>query len=435
MKRALLTSALIMTAMSVTACNLPKTKETSQKPVEPRELTIVLPDGTGSNKYRIDTFQKHAQLFEGNNAGVKVTIEKLATPKGYTAAVAERLNGAKPVDLLFGGFDIVLAEQGAFADLLSFFKSDKMTTDDLYEALVNMATLKGILIGIPMSPEPLAVYYNKEWFDKAGIPYPKGDWTWEQFLTTSVKLKAGNSIPGKEIFGSAVPFDLQMFESLAQSSGQSVLSPDANQISGYLNSKQVTDAFTLMLNHMNTGRASKPVGNSANAVLNELTNNNAGMGIGQSIIYSFLNSNANTKGKVGITALPRLDKGSRANALYFSTLSIASTSKQKELAWKFIKDVVLNGGSAFHQDWAQQELLASKSAVQKVGQQLDPGRAILFDELNYAIKPALYRNAKLNGPIDQQLITRLLTSTNEAEVKAALTALAEQLDKMVQQNK
>jgi ABC-type glycerol-3-phosphate transport system substrate-binding protein len=435
MKRSLLLCAALLATCTTAGCNWSKaSKETSQKQAEPKELTLVLPDGTGTNKIRSDVFQKAAKQFEEQNAGVKVTIEKLATPKGYTAAVAERLNAVKPVDLVFGGFDVVLADQGAFSDLLPLFKADKRNTDDLVEALVQMATWKGKLVGIPMSPEPLAVYYNKEWFDKAGIPYPKGEWTWEQFLNTSIALKAANTVAGKEVFGSAIPFDLQMFESLAQSSGQSVLSPDGNRTTGYLNSKPVTEAFTLLLTHMNTTRASKAVGNSANAVVSEMTNNTSGMAVGQSIVYASLSNGATTKGKIGIAPLPKLNKGVRANALYFSTLSIASASKQKELAWKFMKDVVLNSGNAFQQDWAQQELLTSKASVQKIGQQLDPGRAILFDELTAAIKPALYRNVKLNGPIDSKVAERLLMSTNEAEVNAALGGMAEYLDQLLRVN-
>ena len=40
---------------------------------------------------------------------------------------------------------------------------------------------------------PYIVYYNKDMFDKAGIAYPKGDWTWNDFLATAKKLTLKDS--------------------------------------------------------------------------------------------------------------------------------------------------------------------------------------------------------------------------------------------------
>ena len=42
---------------------------------------------------------------------------------------------------------------------------------------------------------PLAIYYNKDLFDKAGVPYPKDGWTWEDFQDTAVKLTYGAVAP------------------------------------------------------------------------------------------------------------------------------------------------------------------------------------------------------------------------------------------------
>lgn len=433
MKRFISASALMLAAAAMSGCSLSTDKDAAAVPVDqgPKELTIVLQDGTAASvKYRIGAFEKSARQFEEANQGVKVTVEKLAAPKGFTLAAQERLDTGKPVDLIYGGFDPVLNEQGAFADLYPFLKADKRSTDDLYENMVEMATIKGKLLGVPMSPMPLAVFYNKEWFDKAGVPYPGGDWTWEQYMNLSIKLLAANQVAGKERFGSIVPFDLQLFESLGQSgSGQSVIAPDGSRVGGYLNSKPVAEAFGLLLHHMHTSKASKSVSNSANRMLTELNTLNAGMGVGVAQLFSFLETNPATAGKFGIASLPRMEKGTRANALYFDMLSVTAGSKQKELAWKFVKDVVLNGDSPFQKEWGKQELLTVKSAVQKSGQHLVPGMDVLVGELNYAIKPAVYRNAALaTVQIEDK---GLVAAKTEAEAMAALTELAEQIDKQL----
>ncbi|MDF2714137.1 MAG: sugar transporter substrate-binding protein [Paenibacillus sp.] len=436
MKRYITTGVLFLAVSSMTGCSLSTGKQTGAATSDTgaKEITILLQDGTAASvKNRIATFEKSAKLFEEANPGVKVTLEKLATPKGLRTAMQERLQDTKPVDLLFGPFDPVLNELGPYADLLPMFKADKMTTDDLYESMVEMATVKGKLIGIPMAPTPLAVFYNKEWFDKAGMPYPGKEWTWEQFMNQSIKLQAANQVAGKEIFGSIVPFDLQLFESLAQSSGQSVVSPDGSMVSGYLNSKPVTEAFAKLLHHMNTSKASKSVSSSTNPVLQELNTFNAGMGIATAPMFSFLESNAKTAGKFGIAGLPYMEKGTRVNALYFNVLSITANSKQKELAWKFMKDVILNGDSQFQKDWGKQELLSVKSALQKSGQHLIPGMDVLVGEMNYSIRPVVYRNAAFSKV--QLVDKRLVAATTEAEVLAALSDIAEDVDKQLKDNK
>ncbi|CAG7640249.1 hypothetical protein PAECIP111802_02628 [Paenibacillus allorhizosphaerae] len=53
--------------------------------------------------------------------------------------------------------------------------------------------------------------------------------------------------------------------------------------------------------------------------------------------------------------------------------------------------ILLNSDSEFHKDWSRQEMLTSKSAVQKLGQAADPIIKVFLEELNYAITPAAYK--------------------------------------------
>ncbi|MEF3302125.1 ABC transporter substrate-binding protein [Paenibacillus sp. GYB003] len=381
------------------------------------------------NKNRTTPFENSAKRFEEANPGVKVTVEKLDATKSFRTALLERAQSNKPIDLVYAGYDSVLVEQFAYADLLPMFKSHKMTTDDLYEKLVEMSTVKGKLIGIPLNPFPLAVFYNKEWFDKAGMPYPGKEWTWDQFLNQSIKLQAANRVEGKERYGSIVPLDLQMFESIAQSTGQSVVAPDGNQVSGYMNSKPIAEAFAKLLNYMNTSKASKGVSAAGNPVYAEMRAFSAGMGVSAANMFYPLESNQTTAGKFGIAALPFWEKKTKANAVYYSMLSLAESSKQKELAWKFVKDAILNPDSPFQKEWGKTEMLTVKSAAAKSGQHSMPGMDVLIEELNYAVKPIVYRNAALGKT--RMTDTSILTATTEAEVMAALSALAEEIDKQL----
>ena len=60
--------------------------------------------------------------------------------------------------------------------------------DDFYPEALRSFYWKGQLLAIPQNLSSLVVYYNKNLFDEAGIPYPKDDWTWDQFIETGRAL-------------------------------------------------------------------------------------------------------------------------------------------------------------------------------------------------------------------------------------------------------
>lgn len=59
----------------------------------------------------------------------------------------------------------------------------------------------GHVYGLPVKQELYCVFYNKDLFDKAGIAYPEGAWTWDEFEETTLKL----SSLGDDIYGAYMP--------------------------------------------------------------------------------------------------------------------------------------------------------------------------------------------------------------------------------------
>jgi len=80
--------------------------------------------------------------------------------------------------------------RGLFVDLKPYVEKDptiKLT--DFYPEAIDHYTVNGMLTAIPRDIAPVAViYYNKKKFDEAGLPYPKNDWTYEEFVATAQKL-------------------------------------------------------------------------------------------------------------------------------------------------------------------------------------------------------------------------------------------------------
>lgn len=391
-----------------------------------RSLTILVPD-YGVDSILISTFMKYAQAFESANPGTKVTVATMPIPDFRGTKYLERISGSDAVDLFFGPYDTEVSRQDLFVDLFHFYKEDGLTPDDLYKPLTDLMTEDGKLTGIPMSIQPLLVLYNRDWFKRANLPEPMEDWTWEQFFAMSVHLKEANTSPGKEVYGSAVQFILDLFESLAQSNGGSMLSPDNSYLTGYLDSLPVVEALTLLLG--NSQDVVKKMPYATNEIISEVSSGNVGMCVVR-IGNSYLVRKSKLKERIGVAPLPRLANGVRANSVWVHTaLSIVAASKQQQLAWKFMKDIVLNPESEFQYDWSKQGMLASRTSIHKLKLNDEPECKVFNDILNHAVKPVIYRNSKFKM-IDTTLrLYRLASPTSEAEVHRELSRSVSLIDK------
>jgi multiple sugar transport system substrate-binding protein len=63
-----------------------------------------------------------------------------------------------------------------------------MREQDFYPQAVDPFRWQGTLQCIPQNLSSLVVYYNKDLFERAGVPRPTDDWTWDDFLHAAKAL-------------------------------------------------------------------------------------------------------------------------------------------------------------------------------------------------------------------------------------------------------
>lgn len=113
------------------------------------------------------------------------------------------LESGKQIDLFDQTTDLVLGKlQNYLLDLSSFYDKEYDTTNGksyistLLPASVNLVksfSSSGKLYAVPYQPNMIAVFYNKDHFEKAGITtLPK---TWDEFLIVCSKLKKAGFVP------------------------------------------------------------------------------------------------------------------------------------------------------------------------------------------------------------------------------------------------
>lgn len=132
--------------------------------------------------------------------GIKVTLQTIQGDQSdYEKKIDVALMSGDTTDLFFTTNQISQAKYILNGSLLPLDDVAKQNNYDLNAKYGKyLYKVDGKTYGIPSGPTYWAVFYNKKIFDNAGVPYPKGEWTWDQYIETAKKL----TNPGKKIYGS-----------------------------------------------------------------------------------------------------------------------------------------------------------------------------------------------------------------------------------------
>jgi multiple sugar transport system substrate-binding protein len=81
-----------------------------------------------------------------------------------------------------------LASGDQLVDLTDAIDNGDLDWDRFVDAGTEAVTVDDRPRAVPAFIDNLAVVYNKEIFDEAGVDYPTDDWTWDDFLATAAEL-------------------------------------------------------------------------------------------------------------------------------------------------------------------------------------------------------------------------------------------------------
>lgn len=191
--------------------------------------------------------------------------------------------------------------------------------------LLDVFRYEGNLYGIPRDFATLALYYNTEIFDAAGLEYPKDNWTWYDLKNTSQKLMYFFQKEGRaEHYAIALHDELPYFKPLQLSAGAQMLENDKIVVNSAAHEK----GLELWQNTFKKGYAIDP------RDLGELWNGQTfasgkvAMAIEANWLSAYLQENFPDMA-YGVVELPVKKKGSpKANVLFSRAWSISAQSKQ-----------------------------------------------------------------------------------------------------------
>ncbi len=345
---------------------------------------IILRLGAGDSGDALNPHQQIIQLFELKNKNVFIQLEAIAGTDYYSRLMT-----------LFDAHQIPDVIYIADDNLSYFVKMGVLTPLDInhnevgfdpslyYPGLLEPGKVDGKQYLLPRDFSTLALYFNKKLFDKAGIPYPTADWTWEDLLSVSQKLTVDKNKDGEpEQWGIQMNANWESgFEYWVAAAGGSLISQDGRKYIGYMDSPETVRALTFYSDLYNTYNvAPHPADLFAWAGGNtEFMEGKAAMVIfGRWVEDDYLR---NPNIDLGITSPPR-DKA-RANILFWSGTGITSTSKHPVEAVKFL---TYYNGLESGQIWKDWNLPVITSIVDDEGYSTDTFQQIWYEELNF-LKP------------------------------------------------
>lgn len=136
-------------------------------------------------------YQKLVDSFSQAHPEIQVEVIQIPGQSDYRKRLAADLTAGDPADVLLINYRrfAAFANAGALEPLGAYLENSSLIKEtDFYPEAINAFKWRGELTCIPQNISSLVVYYNKDLFDSAGIPYPAADWMWEDFLSAAQAL-------------------------------------------------------------------------------------------------------------------------------------------------------------------------------------------------------------------------------------------------------
>ena len=206
----------------------------SRRRAPARSGPVTLDFYTYSNpEWRYHYTEKIIPAFEKTHPGIKVR---------FNEAFGERMYDGKLLTLIAGGvapdvFHVVQSNYPSYAAKESVLPLDEfIATDtefrlsDFFPKMAEAMRYRGKLVGLPSDFSTIVMFYNRDWFDRCDVPYPRNDWTWAEYLDIARRLTKDTYRDGRtDVWGTANNPSYNRWPAWVWMWGGDVFSPDGTR--------------------------------------------------------------------------------------------------------------------------------------------------------------------------------------------------------------
>ncbi len=290
-------------------------------------------------------FQQLVAEFQAREPGIVVELTHVPGPGEYRKRLAADFAAQAPPDVFLLNYRRYadFARRGVLEPLGPYLaRSQVLREADFYPQVLAPFRREGTLVGLPQNASSLVVYYNRNLFDSAQIPYPKRNWTWDDFVETARKLTQDPDRDGvAEQYGLGTEVSLQRLAPFLWQNGADLVDDATHPTRLRLETPEAREAIQwfvdLRMDHRVTpGLVEEQAEDSESRFLHGRT-------------AMFLNSRRGVPTYREIRAftwdvapLPRRKRN--AGILHADGYFMPAAGRHKEAAWKFIEFALADAG-------------------------------------------------------------------------------------------
>lgn len=166
------------------------------------------------------------------DAALQALIEAFEAQTGYNVEFVPSPDHSVTMQTAFASgsyanvfyIDSSVLPDWASAGVVAVGEGEIESEDGFYPALLDVFRLEDVLYCPPKDFSTMALQYNKDLFDAAGLDYPTADWTWDDLRAAAEAL----TDPANGIIGLVTPLELPRFLPFLYQAGGAVLDADGN---------------------------------------------------------------------------------------------------------------------------------------------------------------------------------------------------------------
>ncbi len=199
--------------------------------------------------------------------------------------------------------------------------------EGFYPSLLDTFTYDGVLYCAPKDYSTMALQYNKDLFDKAGLDYPTADWTWDDLMAAAEKLtdkKAG-------VIGIVTPPNFERWLPFLFQAGGSIFDEDGKFT---MDSPEAKAALEYYVSFSTKGFGGTPDMVDAGWGGEAFGKGKAAMAMEGNWAINFLLQNY-PELNWGVTELPAGEAG-KATMAFTVCFGVGATNSDEESSWKLV---------------------------------------------------------------------------------------------------
>lgn len=270
------------------------------------------------------------RAFEEANPDIHIEVMSYRS-EVYPYYVQSLLESGSQVDVVYANQMAMfteLSESGFCEPLDSYIKRDNISVSPYSDYFHSS---EGKIKALPYRIDKFLLYYNKDLFDRAGMPYPTSDMTWEEWQTTADTLQQTLNPNQHSAFSIYIPTH---WSEIFTSASFSIATMDLDELRRGIHMLiQMQEKGTMVsMQEMNTHSGAQRL----------FETGNYGMYVCGTWLMHYFKIDAQAGAcqmNWGVTERPHWEGKENENAAWVTSLCINKNSKEKEAAWKFVNFV------------------------------------------------------------------------------------------------